>query len=365
MHKASCLLFVFVLLFSLPPGARSDETLPDLGGNDREAVAPNASGDADGVLRVRFTNGISARVFTSSYLERRTVFGESGGRIDLGDGRYLDVITDINDPRIANKGDGSFHPFDEELVVDAIAEISLSGLDMPLDIYILPFPRANLLMSSTGGSEIFLSPHVLEISRESAHYIVTHEVGHAFQNRYAPISSFPWYRYKQLRGIDNVAVFSESASHSYRPEEIFAEDFRVLFGGDAARAGGRIENPELPSPFVVSGLDEFFVALASGRVGGGAIELVTNYPNPFNPTTEIRIHLVDGFMESGRTVSVRIYDVRGRLIDEIFNGVPGGSDLRVSWNGRNARGEEVASAPYFCVVSAGSMKVTKKMLLIR
>jgi hypothetical protein len=288
------------------------------------------------------------------------------GTLDLDNGEYLTLITDIYDPAIPNKGDGQFHPFDEDLVVECLENIEYPGMELDVEVFVLPYPRVNVLSSSASGGRIYLSPQVLEISVEGAAYIVAHEFGHVFQYRYLPDSYHRrWDEYRRIRGIADPVVFSSAGSHAYRPHEIFAEDFRVLFGGPGAYFGGRVENAELPPPETVAGLEGFFLRLTSKPAGLPVIVSFTNYPNPFNPQTELNVRLSEEFLATGDRVSLRIYDVTGALVRELFGDRPNGTEVRVVWDGRDRNGRQVASATYFGVVDAGNARMTTKLLMIK
>lgn len=325
------------------------------------ATAMPASAGPD---RLDLANGIRATVYSSDYLRERLVADGARGTITLDDGSRLNVVTDINDPLIANKGDGQFHPFDTDQVVGLIAEIGYPDLDLEVDIYLLPYPQSDVLVSSTAGRRVYLSPAVGEISRQHAAYIVAHEIGHVFQHRYLPVAAKrAWQQYRRVRGIED-GRFSGTAAHAYRPTEIFAEDFRVLFGGPAAYYDGRVENPELTSP-VGTPVGAFFLKLRSMTGERNFIADVSNYPNPFNPVTELRVELTDDFIASGETVTIRIYDVRGALVRDLYSGNPAVKELRARWDGRDRNGRDVASATYFGVVTAGRSTMTRKLIMIK
>ena len=326
---------------------------------------PEAAAGAS-VIGLDLPNGIRARVFPPEYLAERTAAQDDRGILTLDDGLYLTLITDINDPLILNKGDGSFHPFGTDLVIECLELIAYPGLDVDVEVFILPYPRVDMMSSSASGRRIFLSPQVLEITREGAAYIVAHELGHVFQYRYLPdpIES-GWDEFRRIRGIEDETMFSNTARHAYRPREIFAEDFRVLFGGAAAFFGGRVENPELPSPTTVAGLENFFLGLAAAPVGLPVIVSFDSYPNPFNPQTALRVRLSDDFLARREKVAVRVYDVTGALVRDLFAGVPEGRDLEVTWDGRDGKGNQAASSTYFGVVEAGGARMTAKLLMIK
>lgn len=89
--------------------------------------------------------------------------------------------------------------------------------------------------------------------------------------------------------------------------------------------------------------------------------LYSNMPNPFNPSTVIRYDVPRG----GGTVTLRIYDVTGRLVREFIDesGAPGRK--HVVWDGRTARGEPATTGVYFYRLSASGFTETKKMLLLK
>jgi len=318
-----------------------------------------------GVEQIALANGVNATIYPSDYLLQRVEFSGSDAAIRLDDDRLLPVIVDIADPSIVNKGDGTFHPFSTEDVVATLRALGHPSVRMAVRIYLLPYPRRSLLSSSTSGLELFLSPHVLAIDPRIAAYIVSHEMGHAFHNRYMPDGSSAWDEYRRIRGITDLSRFNALASHAYRPKEIFAEDFRVLFGGSAAYFDGYIENPELASPESVGGLESFFVRVAGEPIALRTPRIVAmSYPNPFNPETEVRVSLPGDFLGKNERVSVRVYSVTGALVRDLYEGNATG-DFAVRWDGTDNRGNSVASAMYYATVVAGGAKETVKLVLLK
>ncbi len=112
------------------------------------------------------------------------------------------------------------------------------------------------------------------------------------------------------------------------------------------------------------GLKAFLAALEPVRAGSDIVT-VGNHPNPFNPETVVRVELDSDFFSGSDRLTVRVYDVRGALVRELYAGRPTASELRVRWDGRDRNGSEVASSIYFAVARAGNSLVTRKLILIR
>ncbi len=85
-----------------------------------------------------------------------------------------------------------------------------------------------------------------------------------------------------------------------------------------------------------------------------------NYPNPFNPVTEIRF----GLKEHGH-VLIRIYDTGGRLVRTLVNGEMPAGDHAEEWNGTDDFGRMAASGIYFCRLEARELSCSIKMVLLR
>jgi len=89
-------------------------------------------------------------------------------------------------------------------------------------------------------------------------------------------------------------------------------------------------------------------------------ELLQNYPNPFNPVTTIRFDLV----RAGH-VELSVYDVRGRLVQNLVNSDMVLGEQAVVWKGRNSAGNPVAAGIYFAVLRTTRETLTRKMVLIK
>jgi len=83
-------------------------------------------------------------------------------------------------------------------------------------------------------------------------------------------------------------------------------------------------------------------------------------PNPFNPQTSIDLYLT-----TASTGSVHIYDIRGRMVRDLYRGRFVSGRNSFVWRGRDSRGRSVASGLYYVKVTAGRESFTNKLMLLK
>jgi len=88
--------------------------------------------------------------------------------------------------------------------------------------------------------------------------------------------------------------------------------------------------------------------------------LADNFPNPFNPSTRLKFSL-----KAKGHVSMRIYDVSGRLVRILIDEVQDAGAYEAVWDGTNDGGRATASGIYFCRMEAPGYERTLKMVLLR
>ena len=77
------------------------------------------------------------------------------------------------------------------------------------------------------------------------------------------------------------------------------------------------------------------------------------YPNPFNPTTNLKISL-----QETADVKLSIYDINGRLVETLQEGSLSPGDYSFTFNGSN-----LASGTYFVHLRTGEAVSIQKMML--
>jgi hypothetical protein len=88
--------------------------------------------------------------------------------------------------------------------------------------------------------------------------------------------------------------------------------------------------------------------------------LSQNFPNPFNPSTTISFELSDD-----ASVTLRIYDVRGRFLKNLYDGRKEAGRYRVFWDGTDEEGGHAASGIYLCRLGVAGFSATRKMVLLK
>ena len=119
-----------------------------------------------------------------------------------------------------------------------------------------------------------------------------------------------------------------------------------------------VKDPIMKRGFLV--LEQLLVSLTPTET-----ELLSNYPNPFNPETWIPYRLAEDAF-----VTLTIYNTTGQVVRTLDVGhqIASAYENRskaIHWDGRNDIGEGVASGVYFYTLSAGDYSATQKMVILK
>ena len=88
--------------------------------------------------------------------------------------------------------------------------------------------------------------------------------------------------------------------------------------------------------------------------------LSQNYPNPFNPITHI-----DYGLPVSANVRLTLYDLMGREVIRLVDGMNQAGYRSVSWDGKNTAGNSVGAGMYFYVIQSGDFRKVRKMILLK
>ena len=101
---------------------------------------------------------------------------------------------------------------------------------------------------------------------------------------------------------------------------------------------------EISDPYILSENEVYTYSLSKA------------YPNPFNPTTTIQYSLADNV----ENMNLNIFDLRGRLIENLFSGSNHKGEHTVIWNASNH-----ASGVYFINMVVGNEIYNEKIILLK
>ena len=87
---------------------------------------------------------------------------------------------------------------------------------------------------------------------------------------------------------------------------------------------------------------------------------LSNYPNPFNPTTTISFNLT-----KSQKVKLNIYNIKGQLVKNILNETIEKGNHQIKWNGKDSQNKSVGSGVYFIQLETSIKNVFRKTLLLK
>lgn len=116
--------------------------------------------------------------------------------------------------------------------------------------------------------------------------------------------------------------------------------------------------------FLVDDVEVWSIKDVSTEDQHGVAPMVTglgrNYPNPFNPDTNIEFSV----QETG-LVTVEVFNILGQKIKTLVNEEFEAGRHQVVWNGRDDNNREVSSGIYFYRMKTGRYTSTKKMIMMK
>ena len=129
--------------------------------------------------------------------------------------------------------------------------------------------------------------------------------------------------------------------------EYYAINYNFINGASVKRLGDKS---------VVTAVDDKYPNSTVDKFG-----LVSNFPNPFNPSTTIEFAL-----PQQNLVKVEIYNILGSKIATLIDNQELSSGIkRITWNGKNDKGEQVVSGAYIYRITSGDISISKKMMLLK
>ncbi len=99
-------------------------------------------------------------------------------------------------------------------------------------------------------------------------------------------------------------------------------------------------------------------------IGDGVNKYTTfmskNYPNPFNPSTNVQF----GLKETGK-VQIKIYNIKGELVKTVVDEVIQAGNHQFTWHGVDNKGKAVGSGVYFIKMKSSEFSKVQKSVLLK
>ena len=88
---------------------------------------------------------------------------------------------------------------------------------------------------------------------------------------------------------------------------------------------------------------------------------LTNYPNPFNPTTTISFSL-----QNNAKVNLSIYNIKGQKVKQLVKEQLSAGQRSINWNGDDESGKDISSGIYYYKLDVnGKTEAVKKCVLLK
>jgi hypothetical protein len=116
----------------------------------------------------------------------------------------------------------------------------------------------------------------------------------------------------------------------------------------------------LAEVFMLCGHPDYCSGVGGTEIPGSLVFGAHQYPNPFNPVTTI-----DYTMPRAGHLSIKVFDLKGRLVKILLDEQVVAGKGAVSWSGKDEQGAEVSSGVYFYRVQGPDRAIVEKMALIK
>ncbi len=94
--------------------------------------------------------------------------------------------------------------------------------------------------------------------------------------------------------------------------------------------------------------------------GAPLASALSSFPNPFNPQTTLSFAL-----EADGPVRLSVFDPDGRRVRILADGFRSAGQQRISWDGRDDRGNSCSSGVYLALLEADGIRVSSQLTLLR
>lgn len=160
-------------------------------------------------------------------------------------------------------------------------------------------------------------------------------------------------------GVYSVAVVFPVGSNLFTEYKYLVDDEYEGFFGNRGFGLDPWNHDATGNPQVLP-VDELFTPVGVDDVPAAALADLVNWPNPFNPSTDIRFTV-----HRAGAGSLRVFDVQGRVVRTLFVGDFATGPQQFTWDGRDDAGDGVASGVYLYRLEVADEVGSRKMMLLK
>jgi len=160
-------------------------------------------------------------------------------------------------------------------------------------------------------------------------------------------------QYKELKNTRSNTIGIENSSQDIALQYVFNR------GYDATASPLRNETAikfTTEAPVVLVSIDEE----SDNGLNTGYSSLEQNFPNPFSTSTQINYLLTEQ-----SNVTLRIFNVKGELVQTLKDGRQIAGKHSVTWDGTNGKGNQMSSGVYFYSIKTDSFTETRKLFMVK
>jgi len=256
---------------------------------------------------------------------------------------------------ILKSSNQTVYPADDKIVITGVAaelkKYSLFTLASVSTDNALPVELTSFT-ASVGTQQIYLKWRTASENENSGFEIWRKNDS---ENEYELLDSY--LSDNALRGLGNS---SSGREYIYKDANVFSGETYLYKLFDIGLSGKRNELRRLSVDFVPAMLTKNITGTLPSTV-----RLTQNWPNPFNQSTRIRFSLPALAGQNSASVSLTVYDIRGRVVKKLFNGQLVSGNYSAFWDGKNQNAADVASGTYIYGLKANDKMIFKRMTLVR
>ena len=202
----------------------------------------------------------------------------------------------------------------------------------------------------------------------------------ATSDEYEDLSVDPDKVFESFEGkLAYIGVFPESTNGIYQYDGVAGNQYIGENCALKAQLVGHFVLLGFPLYFIYNNDAELFMTQLLEEIGEVSVgnnivpaekPYLTNYPNPFNPSTTISFSLTTEIKEN---VELTIFNLKGQKVKDLSPSLchaepveaRGENKYSVIWNGTDQNNQPVSSGVYFYKLSSGDFELSRKMLLLK